>query len=487
MKISLSQLLPKNHLGINKKLLKLKLGEVVKGEVLKVGPKRALLKIKGQRVLGQLESNLNKGDIIKLKMTGELDNKIILKMITDDNQKSNPKLKALLRNLGVKNTRATRAALSFLLKNGLPVKSETIQALTTDKQNPLGQLLQKLFGQAPSNSNKPALFQKANIQRQLEGLNLALNPDKAPEKMATDLKSLVKNLGLVQQNSEINTIQPKELISIISSIVADEGLAIDPETILASKDDPKQDLVQLLFNLADKDQPPSTKEITRLKNLLNEIKAGLENKQSHHQNLLADKRIIDKPISNKMINQIVDLLKNYRLESEDSSVEGRVKKESPLSSLLSSSINNNQKELIKSIFDKLTGIKLRQFEEGLLLHLELPLFFEEPTTATLRIEEKKQSRTESISNPLSLYLDLELAGLGQLKIMGVLEEELIDFRFFAEKEITRTLIRRYSDGFKKRLGEVGYKVNQLSISPLTEIDQEEADTNFMPGQVDFRV
>ncbi|AZR72837.1 hypothetical protein BBF96_05190 [Anoxybacter fermentans] len=370
MKISFINL-PKNHIELVKKPgLKFKIGEILEAKVLKVGSHRALIEIKGQKVLSDIKSNLKSGDIIKLRVAGKFQNKIILKVIPESSPHSSP-LNLFLEKSGITADKNARYALTFLLKNGLPITPETIKALVTDKKYSLGQLLFKLFNSKTflQRNLSETITGSNEIINKLEQMKLVLNPSRNPSQLISQLKSLVQNLGLIQQKKDINSVLNKK----------------------------------------------------------------------------------------------------------------------PLSSLFSTPLSEEQKQGIQELLEKLTGLKLRQKEDGILLHLEIPLLFDQPTTALLQIKENKDYKTNKIEDkPLSILLDLNTKSLGHLKIMVILQGKEINCQFSAERKETRTLLRKFFPELKRRFESLTYQVNQIRIIPLTEEDDEK-EIEYLPGQVDFRV
>lgn len=142
--------LPKDHIGLTKMQgLPLKIGDLLPATVLKTGPEYALLLIKGKQVLAEVKIPLQPGDELKVRVAGEFQNKIILKVLSELGTANPSPVEQWLRQAGGKSDADARSALTFLLRNGLPVTSDTLRAMVRDQQKPLDQILNKLFTETP--------------------------------------------------------------------------------------------------------------------------------------------------------------------------------------------------------------------------------------------------------------------------------------------------------------------------------------------------
>lgn len=141
--------LPKDHIGLTKlQGLQLKIGDLLPALVLKTGPEHALLLIKGKQILAEVKTLLQPGEELKVRVTGEFQNKVILKVLTGTGTANPSPVDQLLRQVGGGRPDAeTRSALAYLLRNGLPVTSDTLRAAIRDQQKPLDQILSKLFAE----------------------------------------------------------------------------------------------------------------------------------------------------------------------------------------------------------------------------------------------------------------------------------------------------------------------------------------------------
>ncbi len=362
--------LPKDHIGFTKKQgLNLKIGDILTAKVLKTGSSRILLELKGQKVLAEAKGNITIGDKIKVRVTGEVENKIILKLMNELSPSKTP-LDTLFEKTGIKANGETREALAFLLKNKLPVSPETLKVLITDQKNPLGQLLSKTLTTLMTANSESNPSTSQTVSNQLEQMGLAVNPERNPSQIATALKTLIQTIGL---------------------------------TLKEQNDDPTI-----------------------------------------------------------------------------------VTKKETLTTLLTSTLSEEQTEGAQKILDKLTGLKLRQQEDGLLLHLEIPLLFDEPTTGLLQIRDESHGTplNENKERPLSILFQLNTEPLGQLKVLVLLKGTEMNCQFSADREKTRNLLRKSLPDLKNRLESESYQVNQIGVSHLI-IEEKKAEP--LPGQVDFRV
>ncbi len=361
--------LPKDHIGFPKKQgLKLKIGEILTAKVLKAGSKRMLLEIKGQKVLAKAKGNIAIGDKIKVRVAGEMQNKVILKLMNARSPQSGL-LDSLLSKTDIKANTETREALAFLLKNNLPVSPETIKVLITDQKSPLGQLLQKTLAPLLTANTDTNTSTIQTVNGQLEEMGLLINPKKNTSELVTALKTLVQNLGLAPEEDSAHTIKKQALT---------------------------------------------------------------------------------------------------------------------LTHLLSSTLTEEKSEGVQQLLDKLTGMKLRQQEDGLLLHLEIPILLDQPTTALIKIrdEESNIPIVESEDRHLSILFQLNTDHLGNLKILVLLKGKEINCQFSSDREKTRMLLRKSLPELKDHLESGSYQVNQMGVSQLII---EEKKSEPLPGQVDFRV
>lgn len=568
MRISF-QNLPKDLIGLTKQQgLALRLGELLEAKVLKVGPQHALLNLKGQKILADIRSNLNVGDLIKVRVAGEIDNKILLK-IANEAPSRQSSVDQVIQNLGHKSEQNTRSALAFLLKNQLPVSKEALQALITDQKNPLGQLLEKLI----SSTNQQDQQQPAQTQAKSAGgeptqqLQQSQQPvQNTTPSQATQISQSTEQSGQTQStqipdNTQFETTQnqqslentkgmPKQEISHVSTQqqteqnelteqtkltepakqthsaqqapVPQKGqrvsqtqqvtspqvpqgeatptsntLEMQPGSTTLAKE--KQQLTQLIQRLT---QQPNQSQQTQ------EPRQGIQPDQTpmkqstqpikHQANLKQPTPSLNQQLEQlglalnpakkpgELVKQLKTFMQTFGFKPQESESEEKASVSKRLSSLLNSPLTDEQKQTVSKLFEKILGMKMRQREDGNLLHLEIPLLFNQPTTGLLQIRDDGEKLSpKSKDQPLSILFQLETEALGELKVMAVIQGQEIQCNFAANREEVRGLIRRSLSDLKGRFATLNYKVHQMQVLPW--IEDEEIEEEPLSGQVDFRV
>ena len=414
------QSLPKDHIGLtNRQGLALKLGEILQAKVIKAGPERALLEIKGKNVLAEVKLNVKPGEELKVRVAGQAQDKVILKVLTQPKDAPNH-AEQLIKQAGGKPTPEARSALAFLLRNGLPVTKDTLQALTTDKEKPLVEVLIKTI----------------NKEKQTE--KNSLRPTQGEHTKGQTKHAIPTN------SSATGNMQN-------SSIISDRTLSPKTATLQAGND-------ELVRESA----------LARQDNKLLQLGLAL-NPGSPVEQLTAELAL---------------LLKNLGLN-----VDNSAEKQPPSPALLHSlreSVTEGGTEGIRDLADKLLAQNLHQSEDGLLLHVEIPLFFDRsPTTALLQIREESAPKQDPEGKkPLSIFLNLHTEMLGQLKILVLLHNSVLNCQFSADREDTRMRLRKSLPELEERFHAMSYQVGHLGVSTIVETEEKPAP---LQGQVSFRV
>lgn len=416
------QNLPKDLIGLPQKQgLSVKLGEILDAKVIKAGPERALLELKGKTVLADVKLNLKPGDELKVRVTGELQNKIILKVMDNAPIPSNP-LEQLLKQAGVTPSPNARSALAFLLRNGLPVTTDTLRALITDKEKPLMQLLLKTF-------NSPALL-----------------PSRLPSKTTEETTHFDETVP-DKKTAKMSHTSPNPLSQSVSK--TDKILAKIPELASTPTNETQR-------------SPEADNRLEQLKLALN---------PGHNPGELA--------------GELKIFLQKLGFASEPQ-IEKSLDEPETLPSLLFKPLADEEAQGVRELADKLLGLQLRQSEENLLLHIELPLFFNQtPSTAILQIREDEAGEQDCAGKkPLSIYLQLETDLLGHLRALILLRDAELSCQFSSDREETRRLLRKSLPELTERFRAMSYQVSNMGVSTLVEtIEKPEP----LPGQVNFRV
>lgn len=643
MKISLLNL-PKNHIGLQKKFrLGLKIGDIVTAKVLKSSSQLALLKIGGQKVFADVKTELTPDSEIKVRVTGELQNRLILKLLTDSSETPD-RIEQLLEQYGIKSDADAKSALTFLLKNSLPLTQSTIKALIADLKNPLHQLLFKIFSPALNQEiqnnlsesrdnfflnnltdlqlpSSPKQINNLAVLFNLDGNNLTYEQNQEilengqiplenrfldnkqsikfeqidqkivsdfnnqidPENNALDIllnnqarriiakitpellnilsiengidlltnkpaeiEGSLKTIITTLFNREINTFLENSSMTSLSNLEEAKIAGINPTFI---KNKLLLEIQKLLnndgetFNHANYRNHTSNEKIIKtisgiISNLIksethsriqntnsllenlqdsSELKLALENMKSENNNLASKNFMTDNPqhttditlmnISNSdltgkileylglvvnpknslpdLIKSLKILVKNLGLRQHSNLENDETSQRTVLKSFLPDKMNDEQKTAVRELWDKFQGFRLRQEDSGLIVHLEIPLLFAEPTTAHLQIYEGNAYSTRNkLKKPLQILFDLYTDSLGELKALILLNGAEMNCQFAAKREKTRNFIRQFLPELKERLENNNFQVNQIGVAVL----KQSSDTSeFLPGQVDFRV
>lgn len=568
------QNLPKDLIGLTKQQgISLRLGELLEAKVLKIDSPHALLSLKGQKILAEIRNNLNVGDLIKVRVAGEIGNKILLK-IASEAPSRNSSVDQVIQNLGHKSEPDTRSALTFLLKNQLPVSKEALQALITDQKNPLGQLLEKLISssnqqnhqpiqtptessnsdqtqhkqqsQQPQQPAKTTIQTPSQITQKSQPADQPRQAQSAQIQQDTPLKTTHNQQSLdnikeapkqeISQNSSQHQIGQNELTEQTkqaestkqthSSLRApvpqkDQGIipqtqkVISPQVPLgeapptdntlemqsgsSALTKEKQQLAQLIQNLTrEPNQAQQTQKAgqdtqsdqTQVKQLAQSIKSQPNSNQptpSLNQQLEQLGLALNPAKKTKeLVKQLKTFMQNLGIQPQENETEEKASISKRLTSLLNSPLTDEQKQTISKLFEKVLGMKMRQREDGTLLHLEIPVLFDQPTTGFLRVRNDGEKLSpKSKDQPLSILFQLETVALGELKVMAVIQGQEIQCNFAANREDIRGLIRSSLTDLKGRFANLNYKVHQMQVLPW--IEDEEIEEEPLSGQVDFRV
>ncbi|MCP3771704.1 hypothetical protein NLX71_00005, partial [Paenibacillus sp. MZ04-78.2] len=143
------------------KALELKVGQVVKGMVLQVGPEKdAVVNIGGVQVRAQLEVPLKPGEVTMLQVQPESPNgQVVLKPLQSNVQLSDGSLADIVKTMGLPDSPANRQLVQFLNQTGVTLTKENVQAFA------------KLQAQMPPNMPQEAWLPSAVVAFQ-KGLPL---------------------------------------------------------------------------------------------------------------------------------------------------------------------------------------------------------------------------------------------------------------------------------------------------------------------------
>lgn len=582
--------LPKDHIGLTKlQGLQLKIGDLLPALVLKTGPEHALLLIKGKQVLAEVKTHLQPGEELKVRVAGEFQNKVILKVLTELGTANPSPVEQLLKQAGGRSESDARSALTFLLRNGLPVTSDTLRAAVRDQQKPLDQILAKVFATTvPSNAGDEQALptgsgraaettagpvpdggqpdQQADgtaLQRGSEQGRTGTLPRETPtasntgripsETVGRDASpsrsgeahspsemtgkgnaaanhsadALVSRGGRAVRSHDPNVRADAHRSSV------DPRLPIDPnrpgaDAANRSRTDAKQAGVEA-----------TARQISDVVRSMVEQKAGLERdtrsqsaiprphselprstaqtggnpgvrtgnvqtgNTSHTQVTLPTQANMTSISPGERLVQLGLALNPERSVSElaaglkklarhlglapSKEPESASTERQNLASLLPNPLGDEAKEGLHELAEKMLGLRLHQQEENVLLHMEIPLFFQgQLTSARLQVREDEHRPDEMGEKPLSILFNLKTDLLGHLKVMALLEKEAITCQFSSDRETTRMLLRQTLPELKERFEAISYQVNHMGVLPLVEEEPEEK-IEPLPGQVDFRV
>lgn len=597
--------LPENLIDLEKNSdLNLKIGDLLTAKIIKVDAGKALLEINGQKIVAELETNLHPGDEIKVRVVGELNNKLILKLLTETTSNTSS-FDQLLDKLGIEADNAAKNALAFLLKNNLPITANSVKALLFDQQNSLLQILIKVFGQEatqPGIPNQQNSTEIAPNQQRLtnssENSQLVPTGDQQQTKTASPEKTvdaIVKNnsphqsvkvgqflqaVNKLQKNVILNSLkqsastnhplnesnttdikaesptgfqdtnssEQKSTFQPTQSKIA--SLIINDEKVLSTTSDspkvaeqqpnqiggeriisPKKTPLTVNQNLEEAEsviQPNKAFQRNSRAHLLQLLKTGKSpvfipsSKQTtdssllttnHQKNpaqvffknpsriqffrstvpsLLEELGLAINPSRSlpEIIKGLKSLVANLGLsnQTEESS---QTMDEKPTSATttplpLISPLSEEQQEGVKELLDKFMGIRLHQKADDLLLHMEIPLLFDEQLTAILQIK-KDDGKQDNLTNkkPLHILFHLEMEHLGKIKILLLLTGKEISCQFSAQTSETRMLIRKMIPDLENRLKEMPYQITHLGVGTLKEEETSAQEPIF--GQIDFRV
>lgn len=143
------------------KALELKVGQVVKGMVLQVGPEQdAVVNIGGVQVRAQLEAPLKPGEVTMLQVQPESSGgQVVLKPLQSNVQISDASLADIVKTMGLPDSPANRQLVQLLHQAGVTLTKENVQAFA------------KLQAQMPPNMPQEAWLSSAVIAFQ-KGLPL---------------------------------------------------------------------------------------------------------------------------------------------------------------------------------------------------------------------------------------------------------------------------------------------------------------------------
>ncbi|MBU7319585.1 hypothetical protein [Paenibacillus oleatilyticus] len=112
------------------KALELKVGQVVKGMVLQVGPEQeALVNIGGVQVRAQLEAPLKPGEVTMLQVQPESSGgQVVLKPLQSNVQISDGSLGDIVKTMGLPDSPANRQLVQLLNQAGVTLTKENVQA-----------------------------------------------------------------------------------------------------------------------------------------------------------------------------------------------------------------------------------------------------------------------------------------------------------------------------------------------------------------------
>lgn len=569
--------LPENLIDLEKNSdLHLKIGDLLTAKILKVSSKKALLELQGQKIVADLNTALHSGDEIKVRVVGELNNKLILRLLTEGTSQPSS-IDQLLDKLGIEANSNAKNALAFLLKNNLPITTDSVKALITDQNIPLQDILLKIFGdqaKKPETSSSGQNSAKQENSQIVTSDHQQLTPAPTSEKTATPLdENLWSQLPKLRQLTQSEDISPEkiaakfgkqspennQLPNKLAATVNNGQSATDlPGNNRAETSFLPQQTKQMLTSTGEghlsstNELPPKTttpifndllpeqlnsEALLKSHNLSGE-KAELltqrEVQPGSRSNLpellITDKPVVpeisSKPALNRLnraelltrslaptaapalleelglainpqrslpeiIRGLKSLMELLGLGSK-SEESAELLEEKPATSSstplpLSSPLSEEQKEGVKELLDKFMGIRLRQKADDLLLHLEIPLLFNEQVTAVLQIREDNAEPTEKLKNnkPLHILFQLQMEELGKIKILLLLAGKEINCQFSAQSAETRMLIRKMIPDLEKRLEKMPYQINHIGVSTLNEAEITAEEPIF--GQIDFRV
>ncbi|MGF9916439.1 hypothetical protein ABEX64_27905, partial [Paenibacillus ehimensis] len=135
------------------KALELKVGQVVKGMVLQVGPEKdAVVNIGGVQVRAQLETPLKPGEVTMLQVQPESPGgQVVLKPLQPTAQISDGSLADIVKTMGLPDSPANRQLVQLLHQAGVTLTKENVQAFA------------KLQAQMPPNMPQEAWLPSAVI------------------------------------------------------------------------------------------------------------------------------------------------------------------------------------------------------------------------------------------------------------------------------------------------------------------------------------
>ncbi len=589
MQISTYTNLLQNQITLDKKsVLGLKLGELLTARVLKANAELALLEMKGQRVLAEVKAHLQPGEEVRVRVTGEQQNRILLKILTTSDSTVNS-LDQLLQKIGIQPDKDSRNALDFLLKNNLPVTANTLKALITDQKSPLIQILQKIFAQQspiqiPNQANQstqngqsdPLINQSLSqnlTSRQSSEANQQPTGSQLITQENTPMQHSVPRQHIGNQSEHGSTQQPIEsrtgqdsgntqrTDSASSPVAAEQNPSIarpttvttdqtsvsanspqgtdtssladttnnsqspiptegqnntaniDQSEIIRDLISPKStstsqtnirgdaesaegtSMQRTLNNLVQSNLQQEAAELSTLKKTLTNIFTSHESKQNQAQSIpeqnlatqLEKLGLILNPerSTSEIVRSIKSLIENLGLNNPDSE-EPTESRDKPSLPFANTPLSEEQKDGVRELLDKFLGIRLRQKADDILLHLEIPLIFNQPGTAVLQIrEDHAHTQREPDQRPLNILFNLDIESLGKLKILILLSGKEMNCHFSAQEEKTRLLLRKHMPELKEKLEEMSFSVSILGVSTL--LQEEDPDSSILPGQIDFRV
>lgn len=116
-----------------------------------------------------------------------------------------------------------------------------------------------------------------------------------------------------------------------------------------------------------------------------------------------------------------------------------------------------------SLLMKLLGLMIKQHDENLLLHGEIPVFLDMPTTLFIRIKEFAEQQRSNKEKMYSLFISLDTKKLGSISVHLLLQGKNIYCQFFSDQSKTCALISKHKTLLQEQLKRHNYTITNWEV------------------------
>jgi len=376
-------------------------GSIFKGKILEINENTALINIPEFGILEamlDITSQISTDQQILFLVESVYDNKIYLKPLQDDLKasqsyyKENSILK-LLAEIGIEKNEATLKLVENLMSYNFPINRDAlIKAVTIlEKLNVFSKLSEEIKVILPYNSNNTLLDISDKDIGQLDIRYLFVTNEKLDNEIENSISNSIKDYIINQIKFDDN----ENFIKITSYLIRNniEPTLRNLKFIKELDENPEKffEDIQEIFKLAKYDNVLKIEDKSNEKNIKNEI--------------LDDFKIIT--------------TKKENIEE--------------LKKIIKETLTNNKEELkFKELENKLSFI--RELANNDIFLMFFPINYDINKKLHGLITLIKESKKKSITNKLSIFMNLNTQNLGNLRILCVLEDVTLSIKMSINKE-----------------------------------------------------